>query len=325
MSDRYTFREFRDSDLDAALRLWERDSGWGAITEQQWREWFLDTPAGRAPLTVALNHRGELVGQMVGVPSRILLDGFERRAFRLSAPIVQSSLRGVSALRSDFLGFFKTHLQIARNQGFSIAYAQPRRGFLPFLRWSRSVGLPSFAEAKFGCCEYPISKSARFSANDAIEVCVGTEFGSDYDELWETAIAKHSIHCGVARNSQYVRYKLGSHHVLEVRRKSDKGLLGYVAVRLDDGLMVDMVTRSPDLTADVIVATIRFLAAGVGDSNNNGLERLKVMCTQTLRASLEQCGFQPAKFTFAFVCCSIDDAVAQDSITPNRWYLMPGD
>lgn len=325
MTARYTFREYRDSDLESALQLWGQDSGWGEITEQQWREWFLETPAGRAPLTVAHNHRGELVGQMVGIPSRVVVDGRELRAFRLSAPIVQPALRGVSALRGDYLGFFKQHMQIARELGFSVAYAQPRRGFLPFLRWSRRVGLPAFAEATFGCRECSSGHATRLVANDAYDVRVQTEFGSEYDELWETARANHAIHCGIARSSRYIRYKLGAHQVLEIRRTSDRHLQGYFAVRPDDGLLVDLVTRSPEATAEVIAAAMQFLASNDCREANGGPSRIKAMCAPALQAPLEQCGFQPVKFTFAFVCCSIDDAVPQDTITPDRWYVMPGD
>jgi hypothetical protein len=330
MSDRYTYREFRDSDLDSALRLWEQESGWGAITSQQWREWFLDTPYGPAPITVAVNHEGQLIGQTVGIPSLVAIDGRQLKSLRVSAPVILQKLRGGSLRREDHptVGLFRTHMQLAREMGFSIAYAQPRRGFLPFFRWVHRIGVPPFAEAQYECLEWLGSDatSTLLPPSDDYSVSMSSmTFGQDFDALWESAAAAHAISCATVRTSKYLNYKLGSYIVLEVREKEHAALHGYVAIRPSDGLVVDILTRNPACSTAVIAAAIRFLANRKDFAANDGRLCIKAMSTRAIQSPLQRSGFRPARYKFAFVCCSLDNYIARDCIAPERWYLTPGD
>ena len=105
MQDQLTYRLFEDADLPGVLRLWD-EAGWGTLTPEQWREWFVDGPQGPSLVTVAIDERGEVVAQEVFAPSRAVVRGREIRALRLSAPILREQIRGES-LRKIAISFFR--------------------------------------------------------------------------------------------------------------------------------------------------------------------------------------------------------------------------
>src|SRR4051794_31716003 len=90
---RLTYRRFRDEDLPAAFRLWEDHSGWGPITAEQWRAWYVDTPCGPSRVVVASERSGVIVGQLVLTPTRIRVGERVVDAARISAPILHRDFR----------------------------------------------------------------------------------------------------------------------------------------------------------------------------------------------------------------------------------------
>src|ERR1044072_6535846 len=135
MQEQLTYRLFEDGDLPGLLRLWE-EAGWGTLTPEQWREWFVHGPHGPSLVTVALDERGEVAAQEVYAPSRAVIGGREVGGLRFSAPIVREGLRRGS-LRDGthpVFGLFKAAETAAAERGFSVVYSLPEHAWLPIFR-----------------------------------------------------------------------------------------------------------------------------------------------------------------------------------------------
>jgi len=311
------------------LRLWEAESGWGAITEKQWREWYLETPHGESLVVVAAQESGEVVGQQVFTPTLVEVNDRELRALRLSAPILHKDFRR-QIRRTDhpMIGLYLTAMELAVEQKYSFIYALPEYAWLPFFQWLTRSGLHPFATAEYGCLALALDENADsidVSAINGLTVSIAAEFGEDYNKLWNEAKKSFPINCAVIRKPHWLNWKIGGHLTLEVRHASDRSLVGYVAVKKESGLLVDMLARKPEDLSGVVIAALRMLKSEEGRATLNGINSLKAMETPILRPLLRELGFAPVEFKFAFICDNLDPLLADETIAPEQWYLMPND
>ena len=325
MQEQLTYRLFEDGDLPELLGLWE-EAGWGTLTAEQWREWFVDGPQGPSLVTVAVDERGQVAGQEVFAPSRAVVDGREVRALRVSAPIVREELRGGS-LRDGahpIYGLLKAGEAAAAACGFSIIYSLPEYGWLPVFRIMPRVGISAFAEAAYACGSFPI-EAARApeieSAARGFEARGVTEFGDEYEELWRQAKESFPIDCGVVRDTTWLRFRNSGRIAIEVRERSTGALVGYSATKKQTGLVADLLAREPSELKNVLATTVRWLK-DEWSVLHEALTHLKVMRTPILAPALDTLGFTPVDYRFAFTCKAFETAL---DVAPERWYILPGD
>jgi len=315
------YRPFRDADLPGVLRLWEEESGWGGITEERWRRWFVDRPDGACLVMVAEDGGGRVAGQLVFAPVLVRVDGEEVPAVRVGAPIVDRARRRRSVRHAEHPAsrLYRAGALAAAERGFRLLYALPEHAWLPFFRW-----LGGFAEADLGCRAVHAASGAAAAAGLAAGLraapCPG--FGAEYDALWARAAASFPVRCGLDRGAERLRYRIGGHLVLEAREEAGGALAGYAAVNRRTGLLVDVLASAPDGLAPVVAAALAWLAAA---PDGAALGELKAMETPALRPALDALGFAPVDYRFAFVCTALDPSLAADRIAPERWYLTPGD
>src|SRR3954464_10675466 len=88
------YRAYQKDDLEGVLELWEKCSGWGAITEKQFNEWHIDTPYGSCLVVVAENSERKITGQLIFVPTLVYDGEKDNKAYRVMSPIVDESIRG---------------------------------------------------------------------------------------------------------------------------------------------------------------------------------------------------------------------------------------
>jgi hypothetical protein len=325
MTRALTYRLVEEGDVPALLRLWE-EAGWGTLTEEVWRQWFVETPHGRCVVAVAVDDRGEVVAQEMFTPSLLSIDGREVHALRFSAPIVSRSVRDVS-LRSrehPVVGLYRVASEAASAQGFGVIYSLPEYGWLPIFRQE-----PGFAEAVYPCVAVPLEWSGglqpagerrRAEARRSTYVACPPEFNEEYDQLWLSARETFPIHCGVVRRQEWVRFRNSGRIAIEVRDASDGSLAGYASVKKQTGLLADVLARHPDELPHVLQTTLRWLS-----ENRGGLTHLKVMQTPALAAALEGLPTETVDYRFAFTCRTLDEMLPAEAIAPARWHTMPGD
>ena len=328
MQGQLTYRLFADEDLPGLLRLWE-EAGWGALSPEQWREWFVHGPQGPSLVTVAIDERGEVMAQKVFAPARAVVDGREVRSLRMSAPILREEIRGGS-LRDGahpIFGLLKAGEAAAAAHGFSVIYSLPEYGWLPIFRTLLRVGIPRYDEAAYGCASLPLetaSVSEIECAARGFEASGGSEFGEEFEDLWRQAKESFPIDCGVVRDSAWLRFRNSGRITIEVRETATARLVGYSAMKKQTGLVADLLAREPGELKHVLAATLRWLAANRSDLPA-GMTHLKVMRTPALAPAVDALGFTADEYKFAFFCKAFDSAITHEDVAPERWYILPGD
>jgi hypothetical protein len=310
MTAALTYRLLRERDVPALLRLWE-EAGWGTLTEDVWRQWFVDTPHGRCVVAVATDG-DDVVAQEMFTPSLLSVDGRDVRALRISAPIVSKSIRGISLRQPEHpvFGLYHTAAKEAAAQGFGVLYSLPEYGWLPIFRI-----VTGFAEAAYPCVAVPLGVPI---ADDGY-VPRPAEFTGEYDQLWLSARETFPIHCGVVRRQEWVRFRNNGRIAVEVR-DADGSLAGYASVKKQTGLLADLLARTPGELAYVLRATLRWLS-----ENTVAFPQLKIMQTPALAAALQGVPHEPVDYRFAFTCRALDETLPAAAIAPARWHAMPGD
>jgi hypothetical protein len=319
--DELSYRVSEEGDLPGLLRLWE-EAGWGALSPEQWREWFVDGPEGPCLIAVAVDRRGEVAGQEVFAPSRVGVAGREARALRFSAPILRRELRGESLRRSGHpvVGLYLAAAAAARERGFEIIYSLPEYAWLPVFRRAERLGV-HFDATAFGCAELPLEAAALAALEPSargVEARPVARFGADYEELWRQAQRSFPIACGVVRDAAWLTFRNSGRIALEVRDAGDGSLVGYSATKRQTGLLADALARTPGhLTAVIAATALRLRELG-------GITHLKAMRTPALGPSLDALGFTPVDYRFAFTCNTLGGAPGE-RVAPGDWYVMPGD
>ncbi|MDQ3242978.1 MAG: hypothetical protein M3Q09_04570 [Gemmatimonadota bacterium] len=322
------YRLFRQADLAGVLRLWETAPGWGAITADKWKRWYVDVPYGPGLVALAVTETEEVVGQMVFSRTMVRVGDREVRALRISAPILDPRIRHQSVRDPSYpvIQLYEVVARAARDEGVSLIYSLPEHSWLPLFRWGRRVGGPlwDFADTEYGCVELPLARW-RSQALRVIEVEAARvhEPAAGFDELWRDGSKCLAQLCSVTRPPEWVAFKNRGHDWLEIRDRRSGSLVGYSAVKRQSGLLADIFARTPSQTADVLQGTLRWFADR--ELSGGTVKALKAMETPVLRDALRDVGFEPVDFMFAFVCCSLDAELPRESIAPDRWYLTAGD
>jgi hypothetical protein len=323
--DELSYRISEESDLPGLLRLWE-EAGWGSLSPRQWREWFVDGPAGPCLIAVAVDPQGEIAGQEIFAPSRVSMAGREVRALRFSAPILRQELRGESLRREahPMVGLFKAAAVAARERGFEVVYSLPEYAWLRILRLAPRFGQPRFDSTTFGCAEIPLATEILPRLEHAargVEIRPVTRFGPEYEELWQQARRSFPISCGVVRDTAWLAFRNSGRIALEARDREDGSLVGYSATKRQTGLLADVLSRRPEHLTAVIAATAVWLAGRREEAGP--VTHLKAMRTPALAPALDALGFAPVDYRFAFTCNHLGSP--DGHVAPEHWYVMPGD
>lgn len=326
--DELSYRVSEEADLPGLLRLWE-EAGWGRLSPEQWREWFVDGPEGPCLITVAVDAKGEVVGQEIFAPSRVSVAGREARALRFSAPILRKELRGDSLRRNEHpvVGLYKAAAAEAEGRGFELVYSLPEYAWLPIFRRVSRLGI-HFDATAFDCAQLPLEAAARSGlARPArtVEARPVARFGPEYEDLWRQARESFPISCGVVRDAAWLTFRNSGRIALEIRDTGDGSLVGYSATKRQTGLLADVLARHPEHLPAVIAATAVWLAAELRRGGLGDLTHLKAMRTPALAPALDALGFAPVGYRFAFTCQTLGLSAGLERIAPERWYVMPGD
>ena len=325
MNDNLTFRLFEPQDLAGVLQLWEDESGWGGVTEKQFNDWFVDTPCGECLIVVALDGENRVVGQEIFTPSKICINGKEKKALRLSAPILAKEYRArMSSATHPVVEMYKIGAQAALDNGYSLIYSFPSIGWLPVIKLLFpliGVDINKVVRSQIEC--HAISLKAFLYEPNKKDKCNANSvslFNHEYNTLWRSTIKNFPLGNAVVRDSNWLKWKLGDYLVLEVRKA--KRLTGYVAVKKDTGLITDALARTPADFETVIkkaIEKLHFL------KDTLPTDDIKLMHTHVTSSIIEKMGFQKIDYKFGFWCYSPDDSISFENLQMARWFMMPND
>lgn len=325
MSENLIFRLFQPGDMKGILQLWGEESGWGEITEEQFERWTY-TPFGECLISVAVDKYGTILGQQVFMPAKLYLSGGEVKACRVLAPILSKKIR--ENIRQKTHPFYEMHrvcLEAAKSNGWSVVYTYPVHAWITVMKLFPKAGLPKMEIAEYECWSLPKEKiSMRATTDSGFEAYFTNEVTEESNELWESAKLNFPIVCGIARDSERLRWKLAIHLVFAVR-DGDNKLAGYVAINKKTGLVVDMLASSPGKLQAVFAAALKAFARYETETGEFAFKGIGMMKTELVAQLIEVFGFEKTDFKFAFGCYSADPSIATESILPGNWYNMPDD
>jgi hypothetical protein len=319
------YRLATEADVPALNRLWADDAGWGGLSLAQWHDWYVNTPHGPCTVGVGEQEDGRIVSQMAFTPVRVLVDGVERKALRLSAPIVSTSLRrSMRDLSHPVVQMYLTAVQAAVADGVELVYSLPDRAWLGFFRWARRVqpDITTFQTQAFTCRAISLAAGApagqtMFSAGEF------ERFDGEFDAFW-SRVRDSAAQPMVVRNASWLAYKLGGATVRVAMRDETGTLVGYAAVREKDGLLLDALSADPAHYEPLLQRTCSTLAAARAAGRPLPAE-LHVMNTPTLGPALDALGASAADFTFAMIVAAMPGGPPVDDVAPARWLVCGGD
>ena len=306
------FRKYKESDIPQIIEVWEIHSGWGKLTERQFRQWFVDAPYGEVEIIVA-EENNTILGLIMFTPCRINCNGTELKGARISAPVIHGNHRVAKySPNHPVLKLYTTGMENLKAEGFDIVYAYPVRGFLTALKALQFVTGFSWKTETFSCCSV---KTKSFKTPNKYTINKVLSFSKEYDILFNRIISTNKSFCGVSRTGEWLGYKLGDFINYEIRSKFDKELLGYISLRPSDNLMVDFLS----LNEETGIILIQYLLNSLHESNNSEKE-LMLMKTNTLKSILSNFNLNSVEYKFGFGYSMLNKRINTDS-----WYNMPLD
>lgn len=322
-----TYRLFEERDIPGILSLWENFSGWGGITEQQFDEWYIHTPHGKCIIIVGISEMDEVVAQTVFIPATLFLDGKELKALRLSAPILHKDFRLTDLRNPQHPAFriVKTGIELGVKMGYHVLYSLPAHGWIGFMKLMPKFGMPEVLITEYDCVAISLNDESVWEeeTGNHLIVNVTDSFNESYDQLWADATQMFPVPCGIVRSSSQLQRKISHHLVFAV--SEDERLLGYTAYKKTDGLLVDMLARNPGDLKRVFLASLRAMHYKNPNRQVVSFEEIKLMLSPQIKSLIAGIKYQPVKFQFAFGCCPLQPLVDQNSIQPEKWYIMPDD
>lgn len=321
-----TYRLFTEADTEGLLRLWAESSGWGGITKEQFEAWYLNTPYAECIVVVAVDENEKVVGQLVFTPALALVGGRERKALRASAPILDKRLKNGRITSADHpvVAMLKTGVHIAKHQGYQVLYLLPAAGWTALLKLFPSLGLPDVRPTILPCFQVSMQDFLTFvpQANLSVQRLKG-EFTQEYDELWAEAASTFPVHCGIVRNAKWLNWKLGAHEVFEVRTKDSNALQGYVAIKKDSGLLVDMLAKNRGALKENLQAVVHATHLKNPEGISTSWKVVKGMYTPLFRSLFPN--LETVNYNFAFGAGPLHPDVQPEQLNSSQWYLMPND
>ena len=324
-----TLRLSESKDMQGILTLWEKYSGWGAITEKQYVEWFIDLPYGKCLIVVAENEHREIVGQALLTPTPLLIQGSTVMALRIAAPIFQNDIREATINNTDHLSMrmLLYGMDVGREQGYTLMYTFPARGWLAMFRKLPRINRPDVITDVINCFSISLIENFNKSSDNQYHYSVKpiTKFDQLFDKLWKETVVSFPINCGIVRDSRWLNWKIAGHLVLAVTASDEEVLLGYVALNKQSGLIVDALARTPEELSTVLSCVVN----SIHHSNSQRIvvpfSEVKGMYTTVFQHVLKRMEHTIVNFQFAFMCYLLNSSLGLENFTTSQWYMMPND
>ena len=236
--EQLTYRIFNENDIPGILSLWEKFSGWGEISEKQFKDWHINTPNGPCTIVIAQTQDGEIIGQMVFRPTMVLINGSKVVGYRVMAPILNNNFR-----ESDLRSYdHPSHCMIRLGNAHAIAnniqviFFSPSIGWVPILKVFPGYGLPDTQVALFDCIGIDVSKINADKANETELLQVETGIISEkYEKLWERFIVNCKINNAISRSADWLQWRRGDDLILEANDVETQELKGVVIIKKKHG------------------------------------------------------------------------------------------
>ena len=318
------YRLHQEDDLPALQRLWEENTNWGLPTQTLWQQYVIDAPLGGATIVVAEDKQtGQIVGEFVFVPSLVLVNGQEFRAFRLSAPIVAKSLRfrSPNPFSHPVVAMYRYAATALRARGDGLIYTVPDPRWVRFFRM-----FPDFYGGTYPLwrLDLPLTTPLPLPA-DCVVKPLQTLNDERIDRLWRAWSALH--HCQVVRDSRFLPWKIGRGEYLVQGVERQGELIGLTASRRKGDrqwLICDVMAINSDEALRATLIAVSNLAHEQA-TPEQPLRKVALLVTPIIEPVVRGLGFMRDEYDFPVVVQLLNPAISKEDIMPSKWYVSAND
>lgn len=322
MTATLTFRPYKEEDIDPILSLWEKCSDFGTVDRKTFEGWLLETPYEKTSVIVAVDDDARLVGQMHFLPSRVLVDGRLVKSMKIAAPIVDPTFRFTDPMSHPVFGMFTKGIAEAKRNGFDLFYIFPAKGWLRMIEMYTGAGI-NWQTASYNTFAAVIDTPENYAdVDDGLVFKQIQNFSEEHSRLWDAAVESLPVTCGIVRHKDWLNFRL-SHHCLIEARNSSHSLIGYMAIKKQSGLMVDLLAPSKEEARKMFWGCMQFLARQYPGKTLIETGKVTGMYTDFMKEILDDKHIEFPNYRFDFGCCVLGDTIAPAHVKPARWHMMP--
>lgn len=185
---KYKIREYKDSDLQSVLNLWEHHSGWGRPREEEYVKW-MKAPFGECAVIVAENQQKQIIGQLVFTPTELVINENIHKALKISAPIIHEDFRSAKFMDTNSLviQLFIQSIPVLQTKNYDWIYAFPAIGWDKILRMAHKFGSSPWKTSIYDC--YEITETE--SINTEYKLHILESFPTEIKSIWKKFKESH--------------------------------------------------------------------------------------------------------------------------------------
>jgi hypothetical protein len=315
----YIAREYRESDLDSILDLWEKHSGWGRPGKDEFKKW-LDTPFGDCYVIVLEDVVGNIVGQIIYTPTELYINGEKFSVLKASAPIVIESLRAGSLFDTNSLILFliTKGFDLVKDKGYAWFYSFPAHGWIRLINNLHHFGLNRWKTEMLPCFE--VDENNEKINTFRIELL--DDFSVEIRDIWETFKIMNSELSFFTRDMAWLNYKWGDCLKLGLYSESDN-MAGYAVIKPDSGLLEDLILKDMNLIPDALIQLSVFFSLYSKSCHSNTPATFKFMPNGFIRRKMNEIKVKSVNYLLPFAISSITDFDGAVSMDLEKWYVFP--
>jgi hypothetical protein len=317
------------ADIDALIRFWGENSGWGAIERELWEHRFLNTPLGPAAFALAIEENsGEILGQFGFIPSQISVDGALVRAYRPVATIVREDIRNTEGFGILQLLIYQMYMhasEVLGSQGAALIH------IVPDPRWLRLFQMMPFFQSvtrSLYTLTLPLNKPIELPA--AITLSPLAYADPRIDELWEKA--KGLYRSIVVRNALALSWK-NSHASFDLYGVEREGhLIGLFSAivkgKEKKWQLCDVLTADADESLELALRAAcqqaqTYVQNPAHQADN--IDHIAALATPLMEEKLLALGFEKINYGVSLVVHVLDNSLDTSAVAPEQWYLTPNE
>lgn len=329
MSGHLSYRLAERNDLPQLRRLWEQEAGWGKIvvTEEMWQRYVVDAPLGGISGAVAIDDEtGEIVGQFVFVPSLVLVNGREVRAFRPAAPILAKSARKIRSpnpFQHPLVAMYRHSVKLLRERGDGLLYMVPDSRWVRFFRM-----FPNLHCGSFPLWRIDLPLAAPLPLGEGFEVKALAGWDERVDRLGKQWASLYG--CSVVRDSRTLPWKIGGGEYIIQSIERNGEMVGMVASRKKGDrqwLVCDVMAADDGDSLRATLAAVANLAheRATAAPPERPIRKVAALITPVMERVARELGFVRDAYDFPVVVHILDSSITKEMVAPARWYVSAND
>ena len=328
-----TYRIAVEEDIEAMAKFWSDNAGWDIIDAVEWKRRFMNSPAGDAIVSLALDEStSEIIGQFVFIPLNVSVAGKTVKAFRPFAPILKVSLQtkfGISALLTGRHPLLKMYARVTEDLSKKDI---PFVFIIPDPRWNRVLkAFPNIMTHRFPLWTLSLPLTRKFEQEpDYISKKIASD-SIEIDEIWQKAALTYTAM--IVRNRHLIRWRtqFGDFKTYAVYKGGN--IVGFFAAvyksKDHQWLICDLIAADTEQSLkNTLLYACNILADedSLLNRSNEAPRKLSILATPPIEKVLLSAGFVKNDYHFTLAVHALDKKnIDRRDVNPANWYISAND